>query len=204
MHHTELKQVIETLGAQAKANILVDWPHLEAEKLGPKTAADLVAQNVTLLDALTRLMKSTSDKLILNPTHGAILLTTKEGLKNPRGWMGLLEAPRPGNAGDSKAAATLRHGVGELKADGVVFEDIINFLADPKVTSLELDIDWAALKDAGVDPKQKVDFVLRNALASDALYWIVHSVDAREPLAYAIRNGKIRVSTVAKLRQSQR
>ena len=189
------RDAIERLAEQSHTNILVDWNSLEKAKVAADTPVKYNASNVTVLVALGKIMELTSRDLMMNPTHGTLLVTTKEGFKTPRGWMGLIHAPAAGAKEDSEVLARLRKNVPQAKFDGVKFKEAIEFLADPKRLAVSFDVDWAALKNAGVDPEQPVTFVLKNVRGSDVLYWVVHSVDAKEPIAYVIEHGKVKLST---------
>jgi hypothetical protein len=196
---SNLEAAIDSLRLQSGGNILVNWKAIDAGMIDHRAPVHYKARNVSLMEAFLGIERSANSKLALYPTHGALLVTTKEDFKNPRGWVGLTRLPNTKNASDEKIVAALHKKIPEAKFDRVELSDAFDFLQDPKVLAIPIEVDWPALVAGGVDRKETIDLILKDVLGSDLVFWVLHRVDAKEPIGYQVRDGKLLVSTLAVL-----
>jgi len=102
-------------------------------------------------------------------------------------------AAEPGNEFNRAARVKLRANRPLLKFSRVRLDSAIDFLRD--VASLNVVVNWAMLKAAGIDRRTAVSITLADVSNARALTEVLTAVGGVVPLGYVIEEGVVRIST---------
>jgi hypothetical protein len=105
-------------------------------------------------------------------------------------------ATRPATAAamDERVAAQLDRTVPDADFAEITFEDALFWLRE--ASKLNLVVDWAALGEAGVDPKTEISFRAKGVKVGAALKDVTRAAgDAKDPVTYGVIGPVVFVST---------
>src|SRR4051812_49004325 len=93
----------------------------------------------------------------------------------------------------------LKKSLPQIDFHGVSIAKAINFLCE--ITKARIEVDWDALKSAGVTKEDPVELSMTNKTLAEAIDAVLARSGAKEKLAYRIDGEVIRISTAAKLEE---
>ena len=85
----------------------------------------------------------------------------------------------------------------EINFNAVAAGDVFEFIRD--ITKSDINVDWDALQNAGVDKNTPVTLRVKNEKLSEVLGQLFQNFNPTEPLAFKPDGKTIRISTEAKL-----
>jgi hypothetical protein len=189
-----ISDVFDFLRDVSGVNIAADWKRLEAAGVARDKPVNDHAENLEVADLLTRVINKAAD-----PKHpvkwanagGIVLVSTPDAIEAYEA-AGKALAP-DGLDEPSRKLLDLR--VHELDFDGTALGDAFNFIGD--VSGARIEVDWKALRAAGVDQNAKVTLRLRDATVGQVTRLMLLSVTDKTPLRLSVKAGQARVTADA-------
>jgi beta-lactamase regulating signal transducer with metallopeptidase domain len=160
-----LSDVMDFLHDVSRARIEVDWKALEQAGVGRNTPVTAKFHNIKFSKLLYVLLDS------VTPKKGKLVYELDKDVIH-------ITAVEKKDTVDPALLARLNRELPEVKFTRVGLSDVIDFLHD--VSGARIEVDWKALKQAGVDPNTPVTAHYRNVKFSKALHDLLESVSTKK------------------------
>jgi hypothetical protein len=189
-----LDMVIGSIREKSGANISINWGALHRAGIERSTKVTIDLPAPVLGDALTQILKRAGgDKAQLDfvDEGGLVYISTVEDVQKQAKLSPL--PPRGDPDAAAKTVEALDHPMPEVNTNGVGLSDSIDFLK--QITQLKIEVNWDALKAAGVEKDAPVSYRLRDLPLKKVLRVLLDDLDAKEPLQFVVDGDKILIST---------
>jgi hypothetical protein len=161
-----LADVLDFMRDVAGANIFIDWQALGDAGIDKDAPVKLQLKNAKFRAALKGILDTVGTakgKAELSVQEGVIVISTVPDPAHPRAGVAMGKLP----AGADRMLPEINFG-------GQAFSDVIDFLRD--VSGLKIQVDWTALKQAGISKDAPVIARVRDVKFSTALRFVLESV----------------------------
>jgi RNA polymerase sigma factor (sigma-70 family) len=191
-----LKEVVDFLMDVFTVPIFLDRPALEGAEIDPaKVSVRLTVDKGTtlerVLEVLTAEAGTEENPAAWDVAGSVIVISTPDGVKAfvRRHHAALLRGGEPGGG-------VLNRKLPEVTLDKVALDKVITFFED--ITAAKFEVDWEALKEAGVDGESPITVRGRDLKFSQSLQLVLDSLPATKPIGFSVEPDRIVIGLAPK------